>query len=95
MDILNRLVMSLDGELPTMNEYENREYENHIDEYRENYKDFIQFCDTDIPSEKKKIIIECFESCNEAVITRNSILNDLYYKDGIRDGGNLILEIIC
>lgn len=52
------------------------------------------FVEYNIPKDLGKVIIRYHEKCNEAVSNRNSILNDLYYKDGIRDGVKFIIEII-
>lgn len=90
--ILNRLLESLSGQLPFMNINEKKDYNNSEIEIKANYKLFNHFLETNVETITRSFILQNFQNYNESINHRNSILNDLYYKDGIRDGIKLMLE---
>lgn len=91
-NILDILVDGLEGRLPYMTKKEREDYNNYLDEIEQNYEDFIninkQFVSLEYQDKIKSIVDEYEENCT----CRNALLNDLYYKDGIRDGICLLLE---
>ena len=92
--ILEKLVIALDGELPYMSKEEQTAYNNYRNEINENYNKFINSNNQYVPTDKHKLLVDLVANYEESCTCRNALLNDLYYKDGIRDGVSLILECL-
>lgn len=93
-EMIDRLLNSLEGRLPYMNKIEKDLYEKVESDIRGGYYIYNHFLETNIEKEKREFVIQNFNNYSDNINYRNSILNDLYYKEGIRDGIRLIIEII-
>ncbi len=93
-EMIDRLLNSLEGRLPYMNKIQKHLYEKVESNIRGSYYIYNHFLETNIEKEKREFVIQNFNNYSDDINYRNSILNDLYYKDGIRDGINLFIECI-
>ena len=87
-NILNIFVENLNGKLPSMTNQEKEEYINYSNDIK-NYEVIIFNCFQD----KNDYLIKIIEKYIESLSAQNSLLNDLYYKDGIKIGVKLYHEI--
>ncbi|MDD3303991.1 MAG: hypothetical protein PHP54_03645 [Clostridia bacterium] len=91
-NMLDKLVTALDGNLPYMSHKEKQYYDNYADEIKQDYNNFLTSNKECVPSDKQDVIKDLVNEYEETCTCRNALLNDLYYKDGIRDGICLLLE---
>ena len=87
-NILDIFVNNLDSALPYMDKQEKEKYDSFSNEI-ENYEETIYNCFQD----KNDYLLKTIERYIDSVSAQNSLLNDLYYKDGIRLGVKLNNEI--
>lgn len=87
-NILNIFVENLNGKLPYMTNQEKEEYISYSNDIK-NYEVIIFNCFQD----KNDYLIKTIEKYIESLSAQNSLLNDLYYKDGIKIGVKLYHEI--
>ena len=91
-NMLDILVDGLEGKLPYMTKSEKVEYDNYLEEINQNYDCFISKNKELVPQESQEKIKNVVKQYAETCTSRNALLNDLYYKDGVRDGICLLLE---
>ncbi len=90
--ILNKLLNSLEGKLPYMTYTEKKYYNKSELDVKATYQLFKHFLETNVETITRSFILQNFENYNDSISHRNSILNDSYYKDGVRDGIHLMIE---
>ena len=91
---LDKLVASLDGKIPYMSLKEKRKYENYTKELEDDYNIFLSNIKKCQSKELQNNLLKAFNDYTECSNCRNGLLNDSYYKEGIRDGICLFLECI-
>lgn len=91
---LDKLVEFFDGKIPYMSLKEKKKYDDYTKELEDDYNCFLSVGKNSISEELQKSLIKAFNNYIECNNCRNGLLNDLYYKQGIRDGVNFILECI-
>lgn len=93
-NMLDKLVTALEGKLPYMSNKEKEDYYNYTEEIKQDYNSFLIGNKEYVSSDKQDIIKDLVNEYEQTGTCRNALLNDLYYKDGIRDGVNLIIECL-
>lgn len=87
-NVLDIFVNDLNGALPYMTLSERKKYIDYSNAI-ENYEDIIYNCFQD----ENDYLFKTIEQYIDSVLAQNSLLNNLYYKDGIRLGIKLNNEI--
>ena len=93
-NMLEKLVLALDGELPFMTKNDRVKYNNYGIEISNNHEKIVDFSNKIVSNDKQNILMKLITNYEESCTCRNALLNDLYYKDGVRDGVSLILECL-
>ena len=89
-NILDAFILKLDGKLPYMTKKEKNKFLDFNREIENNYK---KITDCFQSGEKKDYLLELIEDYITSITCQNSLLNDLYYKNGIRLCGKLYKQI--
>ena len=84
IDTLDIFLRDLDGDLPYMNSEEKTRYKNYMKQINIYHKKIL-----DCFQDKNDYLLEQINAFIDSVEDQNSLLNDLYYKAGIRLGFSL------
>lgn len=90
-DVIDAFVDNLDGRLPYMNTEEKENYEKLGKKIKEKLSKIIN-CFVD--GEDDDFVVPKIKELIDLLQAQNSILNDCYYKDGIRLGFNLKKDLL-
>jgi len=94
-NIINEIYYVRENRLAHISDYDKRRLEEDEIDLKEKYKEFIEALNK-IPIEflnKREDILEKFNDYNEMSVFRNSYFNEKYYKNGLKDGAKLIIEV--
>lgn len=92
--MLDKLVTALDGSYPDMNKKERQDFEDYKQEIKEK-QEILEVSVRNMPFKSSPdFILKKVEDIEEASNCRNALLDDLYYKMGIKDGVRMMIECL-